>query len=144
MENRYDYLSTLKIISREQLEDKDKMPYLIIIIDELLEVINDKDNLNNLNRLMNLGRAVGIIVIAATQAPTEDLIPDCVINSLSTKISFKVLNKKFSKKILGKEGAENLNEKGKMIMIPAYSHARTIKVPYLSDKIIKEIIQEYQ
>lgn len=144
MENRYDYLSTLKIKSREQLEDKDKMPYLIIIIDELLEVIHDKDNLNNLNRLMNLGRAVGIIVIAATQAPTEDLIPDCVINSLSTKISFKVLNKKFSKRILGKEGAENLNEKGKMIMIPAYSHARTIQVPYLSDKIIKEIIQEYQ
>lgn len=141
MERRYDYLSKLGINCRDKLQDKQTMPYLLIIIDEVLELVQNKENLSHIQRLLQLGRACGIFMVIATQSQKENQIPSCITLNTPSKISFKLLTKELSKHYLGREGAEDLNVKGQMILNPAFDKPLTLQVPYLSDQYIKDIIK---
>jgi S-DNA-T family DNA segregation ATPase FtsK/SpoIIIE len=106
----------------EESEHK-PLPYLIIIIDELADLMMvDTNNVEeSITRLAQMARAVGIHLILATQRPSVDVITGLIKANFPARISFRVASKVDSRTILDSNGSESLLGKGDMLYLPAGS-----------------------
>lgn len=99
----------------------DKMPYIVVIIDELADImITSKNEVEaSLARLAALARAVGIHVILATQRPDVKVITGTIKSNFPVRIAFRTSSAVDSQTIIGGKGAEALLGKGDMLYKPA-------------------------
>jgi len=107
-------------IEEEEREKLKPLPYIVIIIDELAELmmIGDKEVEYCIGRLAQLARAVGIHLVVATQRPSTDVITGTIKNNFSCRISFRVPSKIDSQIIMDTGGAEKLLGRGDMLFMP--------------------------
>jgi len=121
----------------------EKLPYIVIIIDELadLMVVAQRNVEESLARLAQMARAAGIHLILATQRPSVDVITGIIKANFPTRISFQVSSKVDSRTILDQHGAEKLLGAGDMLFIPPGT-SRIIRIhgAYVSDKEIERIV----
>jgi S-DNA-T family DNA segregation ATPase FtsK/SpoIIIE len=106
----------------EETEHK-PLPYLVIIIDELADLMMvDTNNVEeSITRLAQMARAVGIHLILATQRPSVDVITGLIKANFPARISFRVASKVDSRTILDANGSESLLGRGDMLYLPAGS-----------------------
>jgi S-DNA-T family DNA segregation ATPase FtsK/SpoIIIE len=121
----------------------DKLPYIIIIIDELadLMMVAQRNVEESLTRLAQMARAAGIHLILATQRPSVDVITGIIKANFPTRISFQVSSKVDSRTILDQMGAEKLLGAGDMLFVPPGS-SRLVRIhgAYVSDTEIERIV----
>jgi len=144
MDRRYDLLnqSGKKNIQSHNETAKEKMPYIIFVIDELadLMVTAAKDIEGSIIRLTQMSRAVGIHLILATQRPSVDVITGLIKANIPARIAFSVASAIDSKTILDCSGAEKLLGKGDMLFSAAeMSKPKRLQGAYLSDDEISRI-----
>jgi len=148
MDRRFDTLQKYKkknIASYNELmvaKGKDKMPYIVFIIDELadLMVAASKDIEGSVIRLAQMARAVGIHLILATQRPSVDVITGLIKANIPARIAFSVTSAIDSKTILDISGAEKLLGQGDMLIsTPDTSRPKRLQGAFVSDKEIKNI-----
>lgn len=121
-----------------------KLPYMVVIIDELAEVLltSDKEIHTNLIRLLQLTRSTGIHFILCTQRPSVDIIP-ASMKAQTAKIALKVENLYDSKTILDVGGAESLNGKGDGL-IKIEDELLRFQAPIVSTEEITSLIKEWE
>ncbi|MEE9553762.1 MAG: DNA translocase FtsK 4TM domain-containing protein [candidate division Zixibacteria bacterium] len=119
MEERYRTLARAGVRNIEDYNkaSKDKIPYLIIVVDELADLmISGLNRVESLiTRLAQMARAVGIHLILATQRPSVDVITGLIKANFSTRIAFQTATKVDSRTILDANGAEKLLGSGDML-----------------------------
>jgi DNA segregation ATPase FtsK/SpoIIIE, S-DNA-T family len=121
----------------------DKMPYLVLIIDELADLMmagfNEVET--NLCRLAQLARATGIHLVVATQRPSVDVVTGLIKANFPTRISFAVTSQVDSRTILDSIGAEKLLGKGDMLYMPTdAAKPRRLQGCFMSDAEIERIV----
>ncbi len=137
MERRYDRLASAGVrniedhnerIKSGRLKDSElhrhrKMPYLIVIIDELADLMLTaaREVEEPIARLAQLARAVGIHLVLATQRPSVDVITGVIKANFPARIAYQVASKVDSRTILDMNGAEQLLGSGDMLYMPAGS-----------------------
>jgi len=128
---------------RENIAHTGKLPYIVIIIDELADLMmtSSKDIEENITRLAQMARAAGIHLIVATQRPSVDVITGLIKANFPTRIAFKVSSKHDSRTILDGVGAEHLLGAGDMLFMPPNSSKLTrIHGAYITEEEIEKIV----
>ena len=156
MEKRYEMFSDTgvkKISEYNQYVEKEnkrhpesplsKMPYIVVIIDELadLMLVASKEVEDSIMRITQMARAAGIHLIVATQRPSTDIITGVVKANIPSRISFAVASQIDSRTILDSSGAEKLLGKGDMLYLPMGENTPLrIQGCFISDDEINRLI----
>ncbi|MBQ3435581.1 MAG: DNA translocase FtsK [Bacilli bacterium] len=132
-----------KYNAKHKDEPKKKMPYVVIIIDELsdLMMVAAKEVEDSILRITQKARAAGMHLIVATQRPSTDVITGLIKANIPSRISFSVGSGVDSRTILDQTGAEKLLGKGDMLYLPIGMNTPTrIQGSFITDEEIKRII----
>ena len=120
-----------------------RMPYLVIIIDELADLMmtSGHEVEDSITRLAQMARAVGIHLVLATQRPSVDVITGLIKANFPSRISYRVSSKVDSRTILDTNGAEHLLGRGDMLFLPPGS-SRLLRVhgAYIDETEINKIV----
>ena len=133
---------TGKPIFEEQELDLTPLPYIVIVVDEIadLMLVAGKDVEAAIQRLAQMARAAGIHLIMSTQRPSVDVITGTIKANFPTRISFQVTSKIDSRTILGEQGAEQLLGRGDMLYMPAGQRPVRIHGSFVKDEEIEKVV----
>ena len=130
-----------------QASPRDKMPYVVVAIDELADLMMTAafDVEQSICRLAQLGRATGIHLIIATQRPSVDVITGLIKANFPSRISFGVTSQVDSRTILDATGAERLLGRGDMLYQPIDGTRPTrVQSVFISDEEISSIVTHWK
>ncbi|MBR1948687.1 MAG: cell division protein FtsK, partial [Alphaproteobacteria bacterium] len=136
-------MDTGKPVYEEQELDLTPMPYIVIVVDEMadLMLVAGKDVEAAIQRLAQMARAAGIHLIMSTQRPSVDVITGTIKANFPTRISYQVTSKIDSRTILGEQGAEQLLGMGDMLYMPAGQRPRRVHAPFVKDSEVEKIVE---
>jgi DNA segregation ATPase FtsK/SpoIIIE, S-DNA-T family len=134
---------TGKAIYEEEKLDLDPLPYIVIVVDEMadLMMVAGKDIEGAVQRLAQMARAAGLHVILATQRPSVDVITGTIKANFPTRISFQVTSKIDSRTILGEMGAEQLLGQGDMLYMAGGGRISRVHGPFVSDEEVEKVVR---
>ncbi len=158
MEQRYDRLANAGVrnidaynrkyelgeIRKHDIIRHKKMPYIVVIIDELadLMITAKRDIEEPIARIAQMARAVGIHLIVATQRPSVDVITGVIKANFPIRIAYQVASKIDSRTILDMGGADALLRNGDMLYLSAAS-SKPIRIQnaYISTEECERIVE---
>ena len=105
-------------LSEKEKENTGKMPYIVIVIDEMSDLMMQasKELEPLIVRVAQLGRAAGMHLVLATQKPIVKVITGLIKGNIPSRIAFRVLTSMESRIILDLSGAEKLLGQGDMLL----------------------------
>ncbi|MBI3954658.1 DNA translocase FtsK [Candidatus Collierbacteria bacterium] len=147
MEKRYKLFAEVgvrNISGYNELSGFQAMPYIVIIIDELADLMlfARAEVEDTITRLAQMARAVGIHLVLATQRPSVDVITGLIKANIPCRIAFNVTSMIDSRVIIDTPGAEKLLGRGDMLYIPPdQAKPRRIQGAFVTDKEINSVIE---
>ena len=149
MDRRFDILAGVKardigMYNRELKRGQEPMPYIVIIIDELADLMaaRGKEVEAVIVRLAQMARAVGIHLVVATQRPSVEVITGLIKANITSRMAFQVASQIDSRTIVDNAGAEKLLGNGDMLFMSAESSKpRRLQGAYISEKEVKRVVE---
>ena len=145
MDRRFNLFSEVgaRDIKNYNSTQSEKMPYLVIIIDELADLMSSapREVEACIIRLSQMARATGIHLVVATQRPSVDIITGLIKANITSRIAFSAASIMDSRTILDFAGAEKLLGRGDMLFVSAWlSKPKRLQGAFVSDKEIKAVV----
>ncbi len=130
--------------SAESDESKEPMPYIIVIIDELADIMQafPRELESAIVRLAQMSRAVGIHLILSTQRPSVNVVTGLIKANIPTRIALQVASQIDSRTILDQPGAENLLGAGDMLYLSGeMSQPERLQSAYITEDEVKKVVK---
>ena len=143
MRNIDGYNSHLVQYNLESGENNPTLPYILVIVDELADLMMVASNEveDAIIRLAQMARAAGIHMVLATQRPSVDVITGIIKANVPSRIAFAVSSGTDSRTIIDSSGAEKLLGRGDMLYMPMGEN-KPIRVQgaYLTDAEVERVV----
>ncbi|MDO8461204.1 MAG: DNA translocase FtsK, partial [bacterium] len=146
MDRRYKIFAesgVKNIDSYNELSGFQALPYIVIIIDELADLMMFAPVAveDSIARLAQMARATGIHLVIATQRPSVNVITGLIKANIPCRIAFNVSSMIDSRVIIDMPGAEKLLGRGDMLYVPPEQAKPTrIQGTYVSEKEVKKLV----
>ena len=146
MDRRFEVFSQNQSKNIQSFNDNhpdQAMPYLIIAIDELADLMSvaAKEVEGLIVRLAQMSRATGIHLVLATQRPSVDVLTGLIKANITSRVAFNVASGTDSRTILDTSGAEKLLGKGDMLYVSAdLSKPKRLQGVFVSDEDINKVM----
>ncbi len=153
MDRRYELLSTARarditsynvFVANSGAQDKDPLPYIIVVIDELADLMATfpREVEAAIVRLAQMARAVGIHLIVATQRPSVEVITGLIKANITTRMAFQVASQVDSRTILDMAGAEKLLGNGDVLFLAGdATRPRRLQGAFVSEAEVKRVVE---
>jgi len=149
MENRYRLLETIRARNLDSFNakmvkaGKPKLPRIVILIDELADLMlnSAEQTQDQIVRLAQKARAIGIHLVVATQRPSVDVVTGVIKANFPTRIAFTVASQVDSRVILDQPGAETLLGKGDMLFMHPETGLQRSQGVMITDGEIRSVIK---
>jgi S-DNA-T family DNA segregation ATPase FtsK/SpoIIIE len=125
---------------------RETMPYLILVVDELAQVLkhpnSDMSNraMLELGSILNISRATGGHCILCTQRPSTDVISGYIKTNISSRVAFRTPTKHDSRVILDTSHAESLEIPGRAWMLDGAQRLQ-VQTPWISPHMIRRVVK---
>lgn len=129
--------------SEEGEDDVEQMPYIVVIIDELADIMTayPRELEASIVRLAQMSRAVGIHLILSTQRPSVEVITGLIKANIPSRIALQVASQIDSRTILDSAGAEKLLGAGDMLYISGeMSKPARIQSAFITEEEVKKVV----
>lgn len=140
----YAKAAKAKNIDEEKINLPEPMPYIVIIIDELADMMSSypRELESAIVRLAQMSRAVGIHLILSTQRPSVNVITGLIKANIPARIALQVASQIDSRTILDASGAEKLLGQGDMLYISGeMSKPQRIQSAFVSETEVKKVVK---
>ena len=121
----------------------DRLPYIVIIIDELADIMSSypRELESAIVRLAQMSRAVGIHLIVSTQRPEVNVITGLIKANIPARIALKVSSQIDSRTILDAGGAEKLLGAGDMLYSSGEAQPERLQSAFISETEVKKVVK---
>jgi S-DNA-T family DNA segregation ATPase FtsK/SpoIIIE len=123
--------------------DADRMPYIVIIIDELADIMSSypRELESAIVRLAQMSRAVGIHLVLSTQRPEVNVITGLIKANVPARVALKVSSQIDSRTILDAGGAEKLLGAGDMLYSSGEASPERLQSAFISESEVKKVVK---
>ncbi len=127
----------------EEIIDNDRMPYIVIVIDELADIMSSypRELESAIVRLAQMSRAVGIHLIISTQRPEVNVITGLIKANIPARVALKVSSQIDSRTILDTGGAEKLLGAGDMLYSSGEAQPERLQSAFISENEVKKVVK---
>jgi S-DNA-T family DNA segregation ATPase FtsK/SpoIIIE len=136
-----------RIVPGTDEEEGRPLPYLVVVIDELNDLmVREKARRveEHLVRLAQMARAVGIHLVVATQRPSVDVITGVIKANFPSRLAFSVSSQIDSRTILDRPGAQHLLPEGDMLFLPSGAHEpERVQGAYVGEAEVQRVVDHW-
>jgi DNA segregation ATPase FtsK/SpoIIIE, S-DNA-T family len=143
MLKRSKLLNSTGVMHVDQLPKAKKVPYILLAIDEVVMVMDNKDIKKMLVQIDSLGRALGIYNLLSLQRPSHDILDTKVRSLLTVRMGFRTTDLSNSK-MIGTPGSEKIKRETPGRFFLKRDTLEEIQAPYLTDSKAKKLLEPYK
>nr|WP_285842860.1 FtsK/SpoIIIE domain-containing protein [Metabacillus litoralis] len=143
MIRRSKLLNSSGMMHVDDLPQDKKVPYILVVIDEIVMVMDNKEIKSMLVQIDSLGRALGIYNILSLQRPSHDILDTKVRSLLTVRMGFRTTDLS-NAKIMGTPGSETISRETPGRFFLKRDTLSEIQAPYLTDNRAKKLLERYK
>lgn len=143
MNRRSQLLNEKEVAHINDLPESERPPIILVCIDELVVVKDEKDIMDTLVQLVAIGRALNIIVILSMQRPSHDILDTKIRANLTVRMGFRTADLS-NAKIIGTPGAEKISIEQRGRFLLKREGLTELQAPFLPLERVKKILEAYK
>ncbi|MGJ3205870.1 FtsK/SpoIIIE domain-containing protein [Geobacillus thermoleovorans] len=143
MSRRSQLLNKKEVAHINDLSDSERPPIILVCIDELVVVKDEKDVMDALVQLVAIGRALNMIVILSMQRPSHDILDTKIRANLTVRMGFRAADLS-NAKIIGTPGAEKISIEQRGRFLLKREGLTELQAPFLPLEKAKKILEAYK
>ncbi|PFW97689.1 FtsK/SpoIIIE domain-containing protein [Bacillus pseudomycoides] len=119
----------------------EQKPYILLAIDEVAMLQDEKECMITVEKISAVGRALGVFLMLSMQRPDSKILDGKLKLNMTVRMGFKCADS-INSKIIGTPGSEELEQSGQMIL--KLNGLKKVQAPYLELRKAKQIVELYR
>lgn len=124
-----------------KLNPNNQKPYILLAIDEVAMLQDEKECMTNIEKISAVGRALGVFLMLSMQRPDAKVLDGKLKLNMTVRMGFKC-DSAINSNIMGTPGSEHLEQSGQMIL--KLNGLKKVQAPYLELSKAKQIVEPYR
>ncbi|MEC2943421.1 FtsK/SpoIIIE domain-containing protein [Bacillus cereus] len=124
-----------------KMNPDNQKPYILLAIDEVAMLQDEKECMTNIEKISAVGRALGVFLMLSMQRPDAKVLDGKLKLNMTVRMGFKC-DSTINSNIMGTPGSEHLEQSGQMIL--KLNGLKKVQAPFLKLSKAKQIVEPYR